>query len=73
MAILRDTTWFSPEVLGRIVHACCLLHNFIKREVGMDDLERAYLQRAAMNSVSNVEEVEEAVSFMQPTPEWSQF
>ncbi|CAN1248262.1 hypothetical protein LINPERPRIM_LOCUS6666, partial [Linum perenne] len=61
------------RAFGRIVHACCLLHNFIKREVGMDDLERAYLQRAAMNSVSNVEEVEEAVSFMQPTPEWSQF
>ncbi|CAN1215408.1 Protein ALP1-like [Linum perenne] len=72
-AILRDTTWFSPDVAGRIVHACCLLHNFIKRECGMDDLERAYLQRAFFESVGGAEEVEEVSSTMQPTPEWSQF
>ncbi|CAN1292546.1 Putative nuclease HARBI1 [Linum perenne] len=30
--VLRNTTWFSPEVVGRVVHACCLLHNFIKQE-----------------------------------------
>ncbi|CAN1120699.1 Putative nuclease HARBI1, partial [Linum perenne] len=72
-SILRDTTWFSPEVVGRLVHACCLLHNFIKREAGMDDLERAYLQRALMDLVSGAEEVEEVVAAMQPTPEWTHF
>ncbi|CAN1825300.1 Putative nuclease HARBI1 [Linum perenne] len=72
-AILRDTTWFSPYVAGRIVHACCLLHNFIKRECGMDDLERAYLQSSFFESASGAEEVEEVSSTMQPTAEWSQF
>ncbi|CAN0892027.1 hypothetical protein LINGRAPRIM_LOCUS113 [Linum grandiflorum] len=39
--ILRDTTWFPPEVMSRIVHACILLHNFIKQEVGIDELEES--------------------------------
>ncbi|CAN1317906.1 hypothetical protein LINPERPRIM_LOCUS30607 [Linum perenne] len=68
-AILRDTTWFSLEVVGCLVHACCLLHTFIKREVGMDDLERAYLQRASMDSVGGAEEVEEVAAAVQPTPD----
>ncbi|CAN1301725.1 Protein ALP1-like [Linum perenne] len=44
-AILRDTTWFSPKVVGRIVHTCCLLHNFIRQEAGIDGLERDYIQQ----------------------------
>ncbi|CAN0858335.1 Putative nuclease HARBI1 [Linum grandiflorum] len=31
-AILRDTTWFSPDLVAQIVNACCLLHNFILQE-----------------------------------------
>ncbi|CAN1825296.1 hypothetical protein LINPERHAP1_LOCUS31116 [Linum perenne] len=61
------------RAFGRIVHACCLLHNFIKRECGMDDLERAYLQSSFFESASGAEEVEEVSSTMQPTAEWSQF
>ncbi|CAN1752139.1 hypothetical protein LINPERHAP1_LOCUS4598 [Linum perenne] len=72
-AILGDTTWFSPDVAGRLVHTCCLLHNFIKRECGMDDLERVYLQRAFFESVIGAEEVEEVSSTMQSNTEWSQF
>ncbi|CAN1191854.1 Protein ALP1-like [Linum perenne] len=41
-AILRDTTWFSVDVVADIVNACCLLHNFIKREQGVDVFERLY-------------------------------
>ncbi|CAN0926426.1 Protein ALP1-like, partial [Linum grandiflorum] len=40
--ILRDTTWFSPEVMSRMVHACMLLHNFIRKEVGIDELEESF-------------------------------
>ncbi|CAN1142823.1 hypothetical protein LINPERPRIM_LOCUS26200 [Linum perenne] len=68
-AILRDTTWFSPEIVGRLVHVCCLLHNFIKQEAGVDDLERAYVQYTS----SMAEEMKEVASSMQPSPEWTNF
>ncbi|CAN1293917.1 Putative nuclease HARBI1, partial [Linum perenne] len=72
-AILRDTTWYSPEVFGRIVHACCLLHNFIKQQAGVDALERAYVQPASTESSSMAEEMDEVASSMQPSPEWTNF
>ncbi|CAN1158145.1 Protein ALP1-like [Linum perenne] len=72
-AILRDTTWLSLEVVRRIVHACCLLHNFIKQEAGVDALERAYVQHASTGSSAMAEEMEEVSSSMQPSPEWTNF
>ncbi|CAN1316811.1 Protein ALP1-like [Linum perenne] len=74
-AILRDTTWFSPAVVGRIVHACCLLHNFIKQEVGVDDIERAYNRIPLSDPPTDVdvEEAEDVITSMQPSPEWTQF
>ncbi|CAN1725466.1 Putative nuclease HARBI1 [Linum perenne] len=74
-AILRDTTWFSPVVVGRIVHACCLLHNFIKQEVGVDDIERTYNRIPLSDPPTDVdvEEAEDVVTSMQPSPEWTQF
>ncbi|CAN1248945.1 hypothetical protein LINPERPRIM_LOCUS6931 [Linum perenne] len=72
-AILRDTTWYSPEVFGRIVHACCLLHNFIKQQAGVDALERAYVQPASTESSSMAEEMDEFASSMQPSPESTNF
>ncbi|CAN1145822.1 Putative nuclease HARBI1, partial [Linum perenne] len=72
-AILRDTTWYSPQVFSRIVHACCLLHNFIKQQAGVDALERAYVQPASTESSSMAEEMDEFASSMQPSPEWTNF
>ncbi|CAN1825636.1 Putative nuclease HARBI1, partial [Linum perenne] len=72
-AILRDTTWFSPDVVSRIVHACCLLHNFIRQEAGVDALERAYTHRSTTEAAYMAEEMDEVSSTMQPTAEWTTF
>ncbi|CAN1158144.1 hypothetical protein LINPERHAP2_LOCUS21969 [Linum perenne] len=61
------------RAFGRIVHACCLLHNFIKQEAGVDALERAYVQHASTGSSAMAEEMEEVSSSMQPSPEWTNF
>ncbi|CAN1133047.1 Protein ALP1-like, partial [Linum perenne] len=73
-AILRDTSWFSPEVMMSIVNACILLHNFIKREQGADIFERMYGTNHVETEPSfPIDEVEDIISFIQPSPEWSQF
>ncbi|CAL1352453.1 unnamed protein product [Linum trigynum] len=43
--ILRNATWFTPKEVARIVVACCILHNFIKKEQGADSCERTYRDR----------------------------
>ena len=73
-AILRDSTWFSPEVVSRMVHACCLLHNFIKKEVGIDEVERAFNHVPLVDMPANAnEEVDDSIPSMLPSPEWTAF
>ena len=38
-AILRSYSYFSIKTQSRIITACCLLHNLIKREMPVDLLE----------------------------------
>ncbi|CAN1121061.1 Putative nuclease HARBI1 [Linum perenne] len=66
---IRDTTWFSPDVVSRIVHAYCLLHNFIRQECGVDALERHYTHRSTTDVAYTAEEMDEVSSSMQPTAE----
>ncbi|KAH0746619.1 hypothetical protein KY285_008276 [Solanum tuberosum] len=37
--ILRSSSWYSVKVHNRIISACCLIHNFIRREMEMDPLD----------------------------------
>ncbi|CAN1762380.1 hypothetical protein LINPERHAP1_LOCUS8341, partial [Linum perenne] len=73
-SILIDTSWFSPEVMTSIVNACILLHNSIKREQGADFFERMYSRNLMDTELSfPIDEVEDIISFIQPSPELSQF
>uniref|UniRef100_A0A0V0IE85 Putative ovule protein n=1 Tax=Solanum chacoense TaxID=4108 RepID=A0A0V0IE85_SOLCH len=37
--ILRSPLWYSVKVHNRIISACCLIHNFIRREMEADPLD----------------------------------
>ncbi|XP_015087738.1 protein ALP1-like isoform X1 [Solanum pennellii] len=37
--ILRSPSWYSVKVHNRIISACCLIHNFIRREMEADPLD----------------------------------
>ncbi|CAN1176998.1 hypothetical protein LINPERPRIM_LOCUS3748, partial [Linum perenne] len=41
-ALLRDTPWYSPEMVGLFFTACCILHNYIRQVGGPDVFEQAY-------------------------------
>ncbi|CAN1316271.1 Protein ALP1-like [Linum perenne] len=69
-AILRDTTWFSTRVVTQIINACVLLHNFIKREQGVDIFERNY--RDSEPDFHETADVE-LISTVQPSTEWTKF
>ncbi|KAM3217035.1 hypothetical protein P3L10_026478 [Capsicum annuum] len=37
--ILRSPSWYSVKVHNRVISACCLIHNFIRREMEVDPLD----------------------------------
>ncbi|CAL1401820.1 unnamed protein product [Linum trigynum] len=72
-AILRETSWFSPEVVTLLVNACCLLHNFIKIEQGVDSFERDYRDKEPDQHPSSVVEEIELLSEISPAQLWTRF
>ncbi|CAL1408226.1 unnamed protein product [Linum trigynum] len=70
-AILRDTTWFLTKMVTKKVNACCLLHNFIRGEVGADVFERLYIDEDEDDETDVVDE--ELIPHIQPSVEWSEF
>ena len=41
-AILRSPPFYPVRTVNRIVMACCLLHNLIRREMAIDPMEEYY-------------------------------
>ncbi|CAL1403100.1 unnamed protein product [Linum trigynum] len=71
-AILRNATWFTPEQVSRIVIACCIIHNFIKKEYGVDEIERNY-QDEEPEQIPSIDVETIDGSSMQPCAQWTQF
>ena len=65
---------FSIEVVSRMVHVYCLLHNFITKEVDVDKLERLFANvPLARMPLDNNEELDDSRPSMLPSPEWTAF
>ncbi|CAN1147398.1 Protein ALP1-like [Linum perenne] len=71
--ILRDTTWFDTRTVGRVVNACCLLHSFIRGEVGADVYERLYRDEEHTVGAGYANDAEEFVTHIEASAEWTQF
>ncbi|CAL1389253.1 unnamed protein product [Linum trigynum] len=71
-AILRNDTWFSPKEVTRIVIACCIIHNFIKTEHGVDEIERTYRDKEPEQQPLTEVETINGTS-MHPCATWTQF
>ncbi|CAN1845074.1 Putative nuclease HARBI1 [Linum perenne] len=71
-AMLRDTSWYSPRMVGLFFTACCLLHNFIRTQGGADIFEMAYIP-PLVEEQGPVEAIDELPSYVKPSDEWTQF
>ncbi|XVF65854.1 hypothetical protein PTKIN_Ptkin09bG0284500 [Pterospermum kingtungense] len=66
--ILRSPSFYSIRIYNRIIVACCLLHNYIRREMSYDPIEADADQHFETNS-SLVEE--NPIIGIDPTDAWS--
>ncbi|CAN1187739.1 hypothetical protein LINPERHAP1_LOCUS27981, partial [Linum perenne] len=60
------------KAFGILKNACILLHNFIRKEGGVDVFEMAYVPPAEEEETF-VESIDEPAAYVEPTEEWTQF
>lgn len=67
--ILRSPSFYPIRIHNRIIIACCLLHNFIRREMSFDPIEvdlGEYVE-------TNIAVDEDFISTIDPTDVWGNF
>ena len=66
-AILKSASFFPIKTQIRIITACCLIHNLIRREMSLDLMENEY---DVQQSTQNVTE-DEYVGSVGSSDEWT--
>lgn len=66
-AILRRASYYPVRTHTRIITACALLHNLIRREMSYDPLEAAVIQQEE----NQLPEVDEYIDTVESSPEWT--
>ena len=65
--ILRSASFYPIKTQIRIITACCLIHNLIRREMSLDPIENEYDMQS---SIQNVTE-DEYVGSIGSSDEWT--
>ncbi|KAL8501219.1 hypothetical protein ACS0TY_020681 [Phlomoides rotata] len=69
--ILRCPSWYSIKTVNQIIMVCCLIHNYIRKEMVVDPLEGGldeYLSNQPFEDAYNNIEV---VDLLDTTPKWT--
>jgi hypothetical protein len=68
-AILREKSFYPIKTQGRIITACCLLHNHIRKEMALDPMER----NLGYDEVSDEVMAGDMIATVEPSTTWSQW
>ncbi|XP_057469660.1 protein ALP1-like [Actinidia eriantha] len=69
-AILRSCSYYPMRTQCRIVTACCLIHNLIKREMAVDPIEIEYTAWEQANV--HVVPPDDYIGNIEPTTQWTE-
>lgn len=61
--LLRSASWYSVKIHNRIISTCCLIHNFIRREMEVDPLD--------INMEEQVEYQQDNIDVVESLEEWT--
>ncbi|XP_009359457.1 protein ALP1-like [Pyrus x bretschneideri] len=67
-SILRGPSFFPIKTQFRIMTACCLLHNLIRRHMSADPIENEILN---LDESESSDDDEDMIDSVQPTQEWT--
>ncbi|KAM5549381.1 protein ALP1-like [Rosa sericea] len=68
-AILRSPSFYDITTQRRIISVCCMLHNFIRREMAIDPIEEAF-DNQPVAAVENLED-DDYVNIVETSNEWT--
>ncbi|XP_057461120.1 uncharacterized protein LOC130751537 [Actinidia eriantha] len=69
-AILRSCSYYPMRTQCRIVTACCLIHNLIKREMAVDPVELEYT--ISEQATVHVVPPDDYINTIEPTTQWTE-
>ncbi|KAL5559045.1 hypothetical protein UlMin_035256 [Ulmus minor] len=69
--ILRSPSFYPIKTQNRIIMACCLLHNFIRRK--MSNYPYDNVVNEPLEEFNQAEEYSGSISTIEPTDEWSEW
>lgn len=68
-AILRSPSFYPKRTQCRIISACALLHNHIRREMALDPME----EELEEEQVNHVEMSGDLITVVEPSNEWTEW
>jgi hypothetical protein len=68
-AILRSPSFYGIRTQRRIISVCCMLHNFIRREMAIDPIEEEF-DNQPIAAVENLDE-DDYITTVETSNEWS--
>uniref|UniRef100_A0A803KYT8 DDE Tnp4 domain-containing protein n=1 Tax=Chenopodium quinoa TaxID=63459 RepID=A0A803KYT8_CHEQI len=72
-SILRSPSFFPIRTHGRIVMACCLLHNLIRKFMPTDDIKEDELSESDDDSKSDSDDEREFITSVATSDHWTNF
>ncbi|XP_021753802.1 protein ALP1-like [Chenopodium quinoa] len=72
-SILRSPSFFPIRTHGRIVMACCLLHNLIRKFMPTDDIKEDELSESDDDSESDSDDEREFITSVATSDHWTNF
>uniref|UniRef100_A0A803MUC8 DDE Tnp4 domain-containing protein n=1 Tax=Chenopodium quinoa TaxID=63459 RepID=A0A803MUC8_CHEQI len=72
-SILRSPSFFPIRTHGRIVMACCLLHNLIRKFMPTDDINEDELNESDDDSESDSDDEREFITSVATSDHWTNF
>lgn len=68
--IIRNSNFYPIKLQGRIIMACCLLHNHIRANMPVDPIE-IQMDAGSQNEEETIQLEGEPITSVEPTLEWT--
>ncbi|KAL8542394.1 hypothetical protein ACS0TY_003313 [Phlomoides rotata] len=70
-AILRSPSWYPVKTTNKIIVACCLLHNYIRREMDVDPLEGGLDEYMSTHTDEEPVNDDDVIENLESSTEWN--
>ncbi|KAL8524666.1 hypothetical protein ACS0TY_014318 [Phlomoides rotata] len=71
--ILRSPSWYPIKTCYQIIMACCIIHNFLRKELDVDPLEGGLDEFLSEHPVEDQDDAPDLIESLESTTKWAQW